>query len=157
MEVSYFSRRVQIFDGRGVVDYSIFPPINAFLNATSAFLLLLGYVMIRRGLVRRHLFCMLTACATSTLFLICYIFYHLHHGATHFPGKGFARFLYFIILISHTLLAAILPILVVLVLFWAFKGHFQKHKKIARITFPIWLYVSVTGVFVYWMLYKVRY
>ena len=100
---------------------------------------------------------MLSACCTSTLFLASYLYYHYHHGVTHFPGHGLLRPLYFVILVSHTILAVLIVPLVATTLFHALRSRFEKHKAIARITLPIWIYVSITGVVVYWMLYRVNY
>jgi uncharacterized membrane protein YozB (DUF420 family) len=97
---------------------------------------------------------MLTAVITSTAFLACYLYYHAHVGSVHFPGRGWARGVYFSILISHTILAAAVPVLVVVSLMFAFRQKFERHSRIARWTYPIWLYVSVTGVIVYLMLYQ---
>ena len=136
---------------------SVLPSVNASLNAATAVLLVLGYVLIRQRAITVHRLCMLAASFTSTIFLGCYIYYHLHHGATRFPGTGFVRPVYFTILISHTILAIVQLPLIFLTLFRAFRGEFQKHVRIARVTLPIWLYVSVTGVMVYWMLYRAHY
>src|SRR3989338_6587033 len=135
---------------------SSLPAINASLNATSAVLLALGYVLVRRRAIAGHKTCMLAACATSTLFLISYLTYHYFHGMTRFSGQGTVRVIYFTILISHTVLAEAVPVLVVKTLYHAFRGQFEKHVRIARVTLPIWLYVSVTGVVVYWMLYQLK-
>lgn len=135
---------------------SSLPTINASLNATSAVLLALGYVLIRRWAITGHKICMLSACGTSTLFLISYLTYHYFHGMTRFPGQGAIRVFYFGLLISHTILAAVVPALVIKTLYHAFRGQFEKHARIARVTLPIWLYVSVTGVVVYWMLYQLK-
>lgn len=136
------------------------PAINAVLNATSAVLLTVGYVCIRQGRVTAHKTCMLAAFATSTLFLICYLTYHIGRqlvtGSAHveFRGEGVARVVYLTILVSHVLLAfSVLP-LSLTTLYRAYKQQFDRHRRIARWTLPIWLYVSVTGVVVYWMLYK---
>jgi len=129
------------------------PELNACLNSTSAVLLILGYIFIRRGNVPAHKACMLSATSTSTVFLISYIYYHLHHGSTRFPGTGWARTAYFAILISHTILAIVQVPLIWTTLFRAFQGRFKAHKRLARITWPIWLYVSITGVIIYFMLY----
>jgi uncharacterized membrane protein YozB (DUF420 family) len=137
------------------MDVSMFPAINASLNATSGVLLVLGYTFIRRRAVAAHKITMITACFTTILFLACYLFYHYHHGSTPFLGKGPVRAVYFTILISHTILAVVNLPFVVRTLYLALKGDFTRHAKIARLTFPIWLYVSVTGVIVYWMLYRV--
>ena len=136
---------------------SFLPTLNASLNAASALLLILGYVLIRKKAVTAHRFCMLSACATSTLFLASYLVYHAFHGATRFPGSGVIRVVYFSVLVSHTALAVAVPVLVGITLYRAFRSDFARHVKIARITLPIWLYVSVTGVVVYWMLYRSHY
>ncbi len=136
------------------MDISRLPAINAGLNTTSALLLILGYLFIRQRALKAHSLCMVTACITSTLFLISYLTYHYYHGATKFEGVGFIRFIYFSILISHTVLAVVIVPLAVTTLFRGLSGQFQKHVQIARVTLPLWLYVSVTGVVVYWMLYR---
>lgn len=136
-------------------DYSFFPALNASLNGVSAVLIVTGRSFIRRGKVQWHRACMLTAVATSAAFLACYLYYHAHVGSVHFPGHGWARVLYFSILISHTLLAAAVPVLVIVTLTLALRRKFEKHRRIARWTYPIWLYVSVTGVIVYLMLYQI--
>ena len=135
------------------MEFSTLPAVNASLNATSAFLLTLGFIFIRQRAITAHTMCMLAACGTSTLFLISYITYHIHHGATPFPGEGFIRIIYFAILISHTILAVVIVPLAIITLYRGLRGQFVKHVAIARLTLPIWLYVSVTGVVVYWMLY----
>lgn len=132
---------------------SDFPTIDAILNATSAILLTLGYVFIRRKNVGAHRLCMISAVVTSTLFLVFYLTYHYYHGTTRFTGQGAVRSVYFAILGSHTVLAALIVPLVLTTLYRAFRGRFELHKRIARWTLPLWLYVSVTGVVVYWMLY----
>jgi uncharacterized membrane protein YozB (DUF420 family) len=136
-------------------DYSIFPAINATLNGTSAVLLLTGHSMIKRGRVSAHRALMLCAVSTSALFLASYVYYHAHVGSYHFRGHGWSRPLYFAILISHTLLAAAIVPLVVITLIRALRERFDKHRAIARWTYPIWLYVSVTGVVIYFMLYHI--
>lgn len=139
---------------------NIFPHLNASLNATSACFLILGFYFIRRKMISQHRVCMLTAFSFSTLFLICYLTHHalrtyyLGLGPTRFTGEGIARPIYFTILTTHTILAAVVAPLVLLTLYRAIKGKFELHRKIARITYPIWLYVSVTGVIVYLMLYQ---
>ena len=130
-----------------------FPTIDAILNATSAILLTLGYVFIRRKNVGAHKLCMISAVVTSTLFLVFYLTYHYYHGTTRFTGQGVARPVYFAILISHTVLAAAIVPLVLTTLYRALRERFELHRRIARWTLPLWLYVSVTGVVVYWMLY----
>ena len=139
------------------MNLSTLPTINAFLNATSALLLIAGYILICKKVVRGHLFCMLSACGTSILFLISYLYYHAHHGTTRFLGQGLTRTLYFVILVSHTILAVVIVPLIMMTLYRAFKGELTKHKVIAKVTLPLWLYVSVTGVVVYWMLYRIQY
>ncbi len=134
--------------------YAIFPVLNATLNGTSAVLLLIGRALIRRGRLAAHRAVMLTALAASTLFLISYLYYHAHVGSVHFQGAGWSRPLYFTILISHTSLAVVIVPMVIITLGRAVKGRFDRHRAIARWTFPLWLYVSVTGVVVYFMLYR---
>src|SRR5690242_21445557 len=134
-------------------DYSIFPAINAMLNGTSAVLLVAAHRMIARGRIATHRALMLMAVGTSTLFLISYLYYHAHVGSVHFRGQGWVRPLYFTILISHTILAAAIVPLVLITLNRALKARFPAHRSIARWTFPLWLYVSITGVVIYLMLY----
>jgi uncharacterized membrane protein YozB (DUF420 family) len=131
------------------------PSLNAVLNATSAILLLAGYRFIRRRQIARHRLCMLSAFGVSVIFLTSYIVYHAQVGSVHFPGTGWIRPVYFTILISHTLLAATVPPLALITLVRALQERFDRHRRIARWTFPVWLYVSVTGVVVYWMLYHI--
>lgn len=134
---------------------SLLPHLNAFLNATSAVLLLNGYAFIKRGRIAMHRACQIAAFCTSTVFLVSYLTYHYFHGTTRFAGQGIARPLYFTILISHTILAIVIVPLVLVTLYRAARGDFERHRKIARWTLPIWLYVSVTGVVVYLMLYQI--
>lgn len=131
----------------------LLPTINASLNATAALLLIWGYTLIRRKRVQTHRKVMTTAFITSCLFLICYLVYHAQVGSVHFQKTGFIRALYFTILLTHTTLAAAVPVLAVITLRRARAGNFVSHRAIARWTLPIWLYVSVTGVVVYVMLY----
>ena len=138
-----------------MADYSVFPALNAILNGTSAVLLVTAHRMIKRGRMATHRALMLAAVGTSTLFLISYLYYHAHVGSVRFQGHGWSRPLYFSILISHTILAATIVPLVIITLTLALKGRFQRHRAIARWTYPIWLYVSVTGVVIYVMLYHV--
>lgn len=139
-----------------MLSLSDLPAINATLNGTSAVLLSLGYYFIRRRAITAHKRCMIGAFATSTLFLISYLIYHLpsRFGSVRFTGSGGVRIVYFTILISHTILAAVIVPLVLITLSRAWKAQFEKHKRIARWTLPLWLYVSVTGVVIYWMLYQ---
>jgi uncharacterized membrane protein YozB (DUF420 family) len=137
------------------MDYGIFPVINASLNGASAMLLTTGRVLIGRHRVRLHRACMITAVVTSSLFLASYLYYHAHVHSVHFPGQGWARLLYFTILLSHTLLAVFVVPLVLLSLNSGLRRRFDRHRRISRWTFPVWLYVSVTGVVVYIMLYQI--
>ena len=139
-------------------DLSIFPALNATLNGASAILITTGRALIRsnrRKKVSLHRACMIAAVATSSLFLVSYLYYHAHVGSVRFPGQGWVRPVYFALLISHTLLAATVVPLVLLSLTAALRGRFERHRRIARWTYPIWLYVSVTGVVVYIMLYRI--
>lgn len=130
------------------------PALNASLNATTTVLLLTGYAMIRRRWVSLHRACMIAATVTAALFLACYLYYHAHVGSTRFPGQGWIRPVYFAILISHTVLAAAVVPLALTTLIRGLRGQFPKHRQIARWTLPIWLYVSVTGVVIYLLLYR---
>jgi len=132
---------------------SALPTLNAALNGTCALLLAVGYLFIRRRKVAAHRACMISAFVTSTLFLISYLTYHYHVGSRPFGGQGAIRALYFTILISHTILATAIVPLALITLYRGLKGRFDRHVAIARWTLPLWLYVSVTGVIVYWMLY----
>ena len=134
------------------MNFTDLPAVNATLNATSAVLLLLAYGAIRAHDVERHRKLMLSAAAVSTVFLVCYVVYHARVGSVRFTGQGPVRTLYFAILISHTLLAVAIVPLVLRTLFLGLKGRVPQHRRIARWTFPIWLYVSVTGVITYVML-----
>jgi putative membrane protein len=138
-----------------MADYSIFPALNATLNGTSAILITTGRVLIARQQMRLHRAFMIAAVATSSFFLASYLYYHAHVGSVHFPGQGWARPVYFTILISHTLLAVAVVPLVLLSLSNGLRSRFDRHRRISRWTFPIWLYVSVTGVVVYIMLYQI--
>jgi putative membrane protein len=131
-----------------------FPALNACLNSVSACLLIAGFIFIRRKNVFAHRICMGSAFIVSLLFLASYLYYHYHHGSTPFSGQGAVRFIYFFILITHTVLAALVPFLAVRTIYLAVRERFDKHVKIARWTFPLWLYVSITGVVIYWMLYR---
>ena len=130
------------------------PAINASLNTLSALLLLAGYVLIRAGLVPQHRRCMIAAFSTSSLFLVCYIVYHAQVGSVPFTRQGFVRPLYFTILITHVSLAATVLPLAIVTLSRGLQARYAQHRRIARWTFPIWLYVSVTGVLVYVLLYQ---
>ncbi len=130
------------------------PTLNALLNTVSATLLISGYTLIRQGKVQAHRTCMLAAFATSTLFLISYLVYHANVGSVPFTGQGAVRTLYYTILISHITLAALVPPLALVTLTYGLRQRFDRHRRIARWTLPVWLYVSVTGVIVYAMLYQ---
>jgi uncharacterized membrane protein YozB (DUF420 family) len=130
------------------------PAVNATLNGISAILLVIGYTLIRRRRIEQHRRVMIAAFATSTLFLICYIIYHANVGARPFPGQGAIRQVYFAVLISHIVLAATVPPLALITLIRGLRARYDSHRRIAKWTLPIWLYVSVTGVIVYLMLYQ---
>lgn len=130
------------------------PAVNASLNALSGVLLVTGYVLMRRRRIEAHRTFMLAAFASSVVFLICYVVYHAQVGSVPFPRHGFVRPLYFTILITHVVLAASVPPLAIITLTRGLKGRYPQHRKIARWTFPIWLYVSITGVLVYVLLYQ---
>jgi uncharacterized membrane protein YozB (DUF420 family) len=138
-----------------MLDLSIFPALNATLNGASAVLITTGRVLIKQKKVALHRACMIAAVATSTLFLASYLYYHAHVGSVRFPGQGWMRPVYFTLLISHTVLAAAVVPLVLLALIAGLRGRFERHRRVARWAFPIWLYVSVTGVMVYIILYQV--
>ena len=139
-----------------MADYiSYLPHLNACLNGTSAILLFSGYSFIRARNVIAHRACQIAALAVSLLFLTSYLVYHYHHGATPFPGTGLVRPIYFTILTTHTILAMVIVPLVILSFYRAFRGDFIRHRRIARVTLPLWLYVSITGVIVYLMLYQI--
>jgi uncharacterized membrane protein YozB (DUF420 family) len=131
------------------------PTLNAILNATSGLFIIAGFLFIRRRNIQAHRNCMVAAVSASILFLISYLIYHFNVGATSFRGEGLARPVYFFILITHTVLATIIVPFVIITLRRAFKGQYDRHRKIARWTFPMWLYVSITGVIVYLMLYHI--
>lgn len=130
------------------------PALNALLNAASAVALLTGFWLIRRGRWRAHRVAMVTALVLSTAFLTCYLVYHAQVGSVRFGGEGWVRSLYLGILFTHTVLAATVPVLAVWTLSRALRRRFTRHAALARWTLPIWLYVSVTGVVIYWMLYR---
>jgi uncharacterized membrane protein YozB (DUF420 family) len=135
--------------------YSDLPLINASLNGASAVLLTSGFIFIRRKQQAAHANCMIAAVICSIVFLICYLTYHAHVGATHFREPAWFRPYYLTLLISHTILAVIIVPLVIITVTFALRGRFASHKKIARWTWPIWMYVSVTGVLVYLLLYQI--
>jgi len=130
------------------------PALNAALNGTSAVFLTVGYALIRRRRIALHKRCMLAALVTSTLFLASYVIYHANTGSRPFNGTGSVRYLYFSILISHVLLAMTILPLALVTAARGLRAQYQRHVKIARWTLPLWLYVSVTGVVIYLMLYQ---
>jgi len=130
------------------------PALNATLNGIAAILLVTGYLFIKQGRRRQHQWCMLGALTTSALFLVSYVTYHLHAGSRPFPGQGPIRVVYFGILITHVILAAVIVPLALLTAARGLRSQFDKHVRIARWTFPLWVYVSVTGVVIYLMLYE---
>jgi len=134
--------------------FAIFPPINATLNGTSAVLLITGRALIMRGRMAAHRAVMIAALITSSIFITSYLYYHYHVGSVHFAGQGFWRPVYFTILITHTTLAAVIVPMIIVTLVRALSERYDRHRAIARWTFPLWLYVSVTGVIVYFMLYQ---
>jgi uncharacterized membrane protein YozB (DUF420 family) len=133
--------------------YAIFPAINASLNGASFLLLLVGHRFMHKGRISAHRATMITAVITSTLFLISYLYYHAHVGSVRFEGTGWSRPVYFTVLISHVILAAVIVPLVIITLTLGLRERFDRHRAVARWTYPLWLYVSITGVLVYFMLY----
>ena len=136
-----------------MIDYSQLPLVNAVLNGTAAVLILIGIYLIKAGRQRAHRAVMISAFVTSSLFLVSYLTYHAHIGSKHFSGLGTARTVYFTILLTHTVLAAVVVPMVLVTLTRGLKGRFDRHRPIARWTYPVWLYVSITGVVIYVMLY----
>jgi len=136
------------------VTLSDLPALNASLNATAAVLLVVGFSLIRSGRIRQHRAVMIAACVVSTLFLTSYVIYHANVGSKPFQGRGAIRVVYFTILLTHVVLAAAVVPLALVTLSRGLRGRFDRHRAVARWTFPIWLYVSVTGVIVYLMLYR---
>ena len=134
---------------------AVLPRLNACLNATSAILLFSGWRFIKAHNVAAHRACQVSALIVSLLFLASYLTYHYYHGTTRFQGAGLARPIYFTILTTHTILAIVIVPLVALTFYRAVRNDFVRHRRIARITLPLWLYVSITGVIVYLMLYQI--
>lgn len=130
------------------------PALNATLNATCAILLTIGWRLIKRGRRRQHRAVMIAAVCTSAVFLVSYLIYHAQVGSVRFTGTGFIRTVYFSVLLTHTVLAAVIVPMVLVTLSRGLSGKYDPHRRIARWTLPIWLYVSVTGVIVYVMLYR---
>jgi len=137
-----------------MIPLDAFPTINASLNATTALLVFTGWRFIKRGRIAAHRACMLAACVTAVTFFASYIYYHAHAGLNRFPGTGWPRALYLCILITHTTLAVTIPPLAAVTATLGLRDRRAVHRRIARWTLPIWLYVSTTGVVVYWMLYR---
>ena len=139
------------------MELSDLPAVNATLNGLAATCLVIGYGLIRQGRRDAHRAAMLTAFGCSIAFLASYLYYHSQVGSVRFQGTGGVRTLYFTILLSHTVLAAVVPFLAAVTLVRALRGRFAQHRALARWTLPIWLYVSVTGVVIYWMLYHLEF
>lgn len=137
-----------------MIEISDLPTVNATLNTISAILLTIGYLLIRQRKIEAHKRCMLAAFAVSVLFLISYVIYHANAGSKPFEQQGWIRPVYFTILISHIILAFVIVPLALRTLYLAWRERFEQHRRIAKITLPIWLYVSVTGVLIYLMLYQ---
>jgi uncharacterized membrane protein YozB (DUF420 family) len=138
------------------MDYTQLPHLNAVLNSLSAMFLVAGYLFIRRGRIRTHRAMMTGALISSALFLISYLTYHfVFHGLTRFAQQGIVRAVYLVILFTHTVLAVVILPFVLVTVTRALRGDFARHRRVARWTFPMWLYVSVTGVIVYLMLYQI--
>lgn len=138
--------------GAGGADLRFLPPLNAALNATAATLLVAGFVAVKRRALVLHKYLMVSAFAASALFLVCYLAYHFVHGDTKYQGTGPIRTVYFAVLISHIVLSAGIVPLALTSFYFAFKANVAKHRKVAKVTLPLWLYVSVTGVIIYFML-----
>ena len=136
------------------IDLSIFPALNASLNGASGVLLVVGHGFIQKKRVAAHRACMLAAFACSTVFLACYLYYHFHTRVIHFAGHGWIRPVYFTLLLSHTILAITVVPMILVTLARALRSDFIRHRAIARWTYPVWLYVSVTGVIVYFFVYQ---
>ena len=134
--------------------YHSLAPLNALLNGCATILLLAGFIFIRRGNVRAHRACMITAMGFSAIFLTSYLVYHWNVGNVRFSGEGWVRSLYFSILIPHIILAGLIVPLALTTIAFALRGNFRRHRKIALWTWPLWIYVSVTGVIVYLMCYQ---
>jgi len=141
--------------GNSIADqYAYFPALNASLNGASAVFLLSGRVLISKGRIAAHRACMLAAVVASALFLCCYLFFHFKVGNILFLGQGWARPVYFAILITHVTLAIVIVPMAIITLSRGLKARYDKHRAIARWTWPLWMYVSLTGVLVYFMLYQ---
>jgi len=136
------------------MSYLSLAPLNAFLNATATVLLVAGYIFIKRKQVGAHRACMIAALVVSAAFLTSYLTYHYHVGEVRFSGTGWVRPLYFLILVPHVTLAGLIVPLALATAYFALKTRFAIHKRIARWTWPLWIYVSITGVVIYFMLYR---
>ena len=134
--------------------YAFYPALIAGLNGTSAVLLLIGRSLIMRGRIAAHRACMIAAVVCSALFLVCYVYFHAHVGDIHFLEAGIWRTIYLLVLIPHVTLAIVIVPMVIITLSRGLRGRYDRHRAIARWTWPLWLYVSVTGVLVYFMLYQ---
>jgi uncharacterized membrane protein YozB (DUF420 family) len=134
--------------------YAFYPALIAGLNGTSAVLLLIGRSLIMRGKIAAHRACMIAAVVSSALFLACYVYFHAHVGDIHFLGEGIWRTIYLLVLIPHVTLAIVIVPMVIITLSRGLRGRYDRHRAIARWTWPLWMYVSVTGVLVYFMLYQ---
>ena len=134
--------------------YAFFPALIASLNGASAVLLLIGRSLIMRGKVAAHRACMIAAVVSSALFLACYVYFHAHVGDIHFLGQGIWRTIYLLVLLPHVTLAIVIVPMVIITLSRGLRARYDKHRAIARWTWPLWMYVSVTGVLVYFMLYR---
>lgn len=134
--------------------YAFYPALIAGLNGTSAVLLLIGRSLIMRGKIAAHRACMIAAVVSSALFLACYVYFHAHVGDIHFLGEGIWRTIYLLVLIPHVTLAIVIVPMVIITLSRGLRGRYDRHRAIARWTWPLWMYVSVTGVLVYFMLYR---
>jgi len=139
----------------GRADVAALPTLNAVLNGASAVLLVAGWLSVRRRRIALHRACMLGAFCVSVLFLVSYVIYHALAGSRSFTGLGWVRWVYFLVLVSHIVLAAAMVPFVLTTLYRALSADFTRHARLARLTLPVWLYVSVTGVVVYWMIYHV--
>jgi uncharacterized membrane protein YozB (DUF420 family) len=138
-----------------VFDYRSLAPVNALLNGGATVLLIAGFVFIKLRRVRAHRLCMISAMIMSGLFLTCYLIFHYHVGDVRFSGQGVIRPIYFAILVPHIILAGVIVPLIVGTIWFALRGRFPRHRRIARWTWPLWMYVSVTGVIIYFLLYRV--
>jgi putative membrane protein len=138
-----------------LASYHSLAPLNAILNGCATVLLLAGFVFIKFRRVRAHRACMISTFVVSTIFLASYLLYHYEVGNVRFSGQGWVRILYFAILIPHVILAGVIVPLAIVTISFALRGNFHRHRRVARWTWPLWMYVSVTGVVIYFMLYRI--